>query len=328
MQGLEGEIMNQVSRRALLGATVAAPAFAQSVSRPARVVIGFPAGGSSDIVARLYAQRLSGLYAPSMIVDGRVGAAGRIAVEHIRDAEKDGSAYLQTPASMLTLQPHIYPGQVRYDALTDLIPVSTVCSFPFALIVPMAHPARDLAGFVTWAKAQQGEIPFASPAAGAAPHFLGLILGQKIGVRFTHVPYRGAVPAIQDVIGNRLNMFIGVLGDVTPHHGAGARMLAVTSGARIARYPDVPTFAELGYPEMAQEEWFGAALPAGTPAPVVQSLFDAIKAVSLRPDMVEALGRLEFANTTSASPAAFAAQIRREREAWGPVVRNSGFTPE
>ena len=320
--------MTKIRRRAILGASAALPALAQPVSRPGRIVIGFPPGGSSDIVARLYAQRLSGLYAPSMIVDGRVGAAGRIAVEHVRDAERDGTAYLQTPASMLTLQPHIYPREVRYDALVDLIPVSTVCSFPFALIVPMAHPARDLAGFVAWARAQQGEVPFASPAAGAAPHFLGLILGQKIGVRFTHVPYRGAVPAIQDVIGNRLQMFIGVLGDVTPHHGQGVRMLAVSAAARVPRYPDVPTFAELGHPELSQEEWFGAALPAGTPAPVVQALFDAIRAVSVRPDMVEALGRLEFGNTTSASPAAFAAQIRAEREAWGPVVRNSGFTPE
>lgn len=320
--------MTKIGRRAILGASAALPALAQPVSRPGRIVIGFPPGGSSDIVARLYVQRLSGLYAPSMIVDGRVGAAGRIAVEHIRDAERDGTAYLQTPASMLTLQPHIYPREVRYDALVDLIPVSTVCSFPFALIVPMAHPARDLAGFVAWARAQRGEVPFASPAAGAAPHFLGLILGQKIGVRFTHVPYRGAVPAIQDVIGNRLQMFIGVLGDVTPHHGQGVRMLAVSAAARVPRYPDVPTFAELGHPELSQEEWFGAALPAGTPAPVVQALFDAIRAVSVRPDMVEALGRLEFGSTISASPAAFAAQIGREREAWGPVVRNSGFTPE
>ncbi len=320
--------MTEISRRALLATPLTLPALAQPAGRPGRVVIGFPPGGSSDIVARLYAQRLSGTYAPNVLVDGRVGAAGRIAVEYVRDAEKDGTVYLQTPASMLTLQPHIYPGQVRYDALTDLLPVSAVCSFPFGLIVPMAHPARDLAGFVAWAKAQQGEVPFASPAAGAAPHFLGLILGQKIGVRFTHVPYRGAVPAIQDVIGNRLQMFIGVLGDVSPHHGTGARMLAISSTARVPRYPDVPTFAELGYPEMNQEEWFGAALPAGTPAPVVQALFDAIKAASVRPDMIEALGRLEFANTTSASPAAFAAQIRAEREMWGPVVRNSGFTPE
>ncbi len=320
--------MHRIPRRALFAATLASPALAQTVSRNGRVVIGFPAGGSSDVVARLYAEKLRGVFAPNMIVDGRVGAAGRIAVEHVRDADKDGTVYLQTPASMLTLQPHIYPREVRYDALTDLIPVTSVCSFPFAMIVPMAHPARDMAGFVTWAKAQQGEIPFASPASGAAPHFMGLILAQTIGVRMTHVPYRGAVPAIQDVIGNRLNMFMGVLGDVSPHHGTGVRMLAVSSAQRVPRYADVPTFAELGYPQLSQEEWFGALLPAGTPQPIVTGLFNAIRQVAARPDMVEALGRLEFAPTMSASPAAFAAQIRAERETWGPVVRASGFTPE
>ncbi len=320
--------MSSIPRRAVLAAPLATPALAQTVARNSRIVIGFPAGGSSDVVARLYAERLRGVFAPNMIVDGRVGAAGRIAVEHVRDAEKDGTTYLQTPASMLTLQPHIFPREVRYDALTDLIPVSTVCSFPFAMIVPMAHPARDFAGFVAWARAQQGEIPFASPAAGAAPHFMGLMLAQAIGVRMTHVPYRGAVPAIQDVIGNRLNMFMGVLGDVSPHHGTGVRMLAVSSAQRVARYADVPTFAELGLPALSKDEWFGALLPAGTPAPIVTGLFDAIRQVAARPDMVEALGRLEFAPTVSASPAAFAAQIREEREGWGPVVQNSGFTPE
>lgn len=160
--------MAAMDRRTLLGGAIlaaglAAPARAQTVGRNGRVVIGFPAGGSSDVVARLYAERLRGVYAPNMIVDGRVGAAGRIAVEHVRDADKDGTTYLQTPASMLTSQPHIFPREVRYDALTDLIPVSTVCSFPFALIVPMAHPARDLAGFVAWARAQQGKSPLPRP---------------------------------------------------------------------------------------------------------------------------------------------------------------------
>jgi len=325
--------MPSLSRRAALAAALATPAlvslaYANTVNRNARVVIGFPPGGSSDVVARLYAERLRGVFAPNMLVDGRVGAAGRIAVEHVRDADKDGTTYLQTPASMLTLQPHVYPREVRYDALTDLAPVTTVCSFPFALIVPMAHPARDLAGFVAWARGQQGDIPFASPASGSAPHFIGLLLAQAIGVRVTHVPYRGAVPAIQDVIGNRLNMFVGVLGDVTPHHGSGVRMLAVSSAQRVPRYADIPTFAELGYPQLSQEEWFGAFLPAGTAAPIVTGLFDAIRQVAARPDMVEALARLEFAPTVSASPAAFAQQIRSERESWGPAVRGSGFTPE
>ena len=324
--------MTQVTRRALMGAglTIAAPALlqAQTVSRNARIIVGFPAGGSSDIVARIYAERLRGVYAPNVIVEGRVGAAGRIAVEFVKDADKDGTTFLQTPASMLTLQPHLFPRDVRYDALTDFIPVSTVCTFPFAFCVPMAHPARNLAEFATWARAQPNEIPYASPAAGASPHFMGLILAQALGIRMTHVPYRGAVPAVQDLIAGRLNAFMGVLGDVAPHNGVGLRILALSSTTRNPRFAEVPTFQELGLPALTKSEWFGVLLPAGTPAPVVQGLFNAIAQVGTSPEMRVALERLEFGVGVSESPAAFAALIRREREEWGPIVLASGFTPE
>lgn len=326
-----------LKRRAALGA-LALPAFtglaftgdarADIINRQARLIVGFPPGGSSDIVARIYADKLRGVYAPSLIVDGRVGAAGRIAVEAVKAGEPDGSIFLQTPASMLTLQPHVFPREVRYDALTDLIPVSTVCSFPFALAVPASHPARTLPQLVTWMRAQRGEVPFASPAAGSAPHFLGVSFGKGLGVPMTHVPYRGAVPAVQDLIGGRLPIFVGVLGDVSPQHGTGARMLAVSSPQRNPRYPDVPTFLELGYPNLSKDEWFGVLLPANTPAAIVNGLHASITQVARQPDLVAALDRLEFLPTVSASPAAFRDLIARERAEYGPIVRESGFQPE
>ena len=320
-----------IGRRAAFGlaaATVAGTAGAQTLQRPARIIVGFPAGGSSDVIARLYAERLRGLYAPQVIVDGRVGAAGRIAVEFVRDAEKDGSVFLQTPASMLTLQPHVFPREVRYDALTDLIPVTTVCTFPFAFAVPKDHPAQSLPAWIDWAKAQRQELPWASPAAGSAPHFMGIVLAKKAGISMTHVPFRGAAPAVQDLIAGRLSCFIGVLGDVSTHHGQGLRLLAVSSAARNPRFPDVPTFRELGHPDLDKDEWFGALLPAGTPAPIVEALHRAIRTAAATPEMVAALDRLEYAPTTSDSPAAFAARIRRERDEWATVVRESGFRPE
>jgi tripartite-type tricarboxylate transporter receptor subunit TctC len=322
-----------IGRRAalMLGAgALALPglARAQTVRRNARMVIGFPPGGSSDVVARIYAEKLRGPYAPAVVVDGRPGAAGRIAVEHVRDAEKDGTVFLQTPASMLTVQPHVFPREVRYDALTDLIPVSTVCTFPFALSVPMNHPAKTLAEWAAWSRAQPNETPWASPASGSVPHFVGIMLGRRLGLRLEHVPYRGGAPAVQDVIGGRLPLFIGVLSEVLPHHGTGLRIIAVTSPARFSKLPEVPTLAELGYPEQTAEEWFGMLLPAGTPAPVVQGLHSAIRGAAAQPDVVEALGRLEFLPTTSDTPQAFADRIRRERDLWGRVVRESGFKPE
>jgi tripartite-type tricarboxylate transporter receptor subunit TctC len=325
--------MNTVlRRRGLLGVAAAGltlPAQAQTtLSRNARAIVGFPPGGSSDVVARLYAEKLRGVYAPGIIVEGRVGAAGRIAVEFVRDAEKDGSVYLQTPASMLTVQPHVFPREVRYDGLTDLTPVSTVCTFPFTFAVPSSHPARSFADLVAWLRAQPGEVPFASPAAGSAPHFLGIMLAKKLGVRMTHVPYRGAAPAVQDLVGGRLPLFVGVLGDVSPQHGQGARMLASTAQARNPRYPDVPTVTELGHPDLSKDEWFGVLLPPGVPAAVRQALHGAITRVAAMPEVVAALDRLEYLPTVSASPQEFADRIRRERTEWGQVVRESGFQPE
>lgn len=321
-----------IPRRAALGLAAAAllapPLRAQTVARNARVIVGFPPGGSSDVVARLYAERLRGLFAPQVIVEGRVGAAGRIAVEFVKGADADGLTVLQTPASMLTLQPHVFPREVRYDALVDLIPVSTVCTFPFAFAVPKDHPAQSLAGWIDWAKAQGRELPWASPAAGSAPHFMGIMLARKAGLSLTHVPFRGAAPAVQELIAGRLSCFIGVLGDVSPQQGEGLRMLAVSSTARNPRFPQVPTFRELGHPELDKDEWFGALLPANTPAPVVEGLHRAIRTAAATPELMAALERLEFSPTTSASPADFAARIRRERADWAAVVRDSGFRPE
>jgi tripartite-type tricarboxylate transporter receptor subunit TctC len=133
---------------------------------------------------------------------------------------------------------------------------------------------------------------------------------------------------VQDLIAGRLSCFIGVLGDVSPQHGQGLRLLAVSSAARNPRFPDVPTFRELGHPDLDKDEWFGALLPAGTPAPVVEALHRAIRSAAAMPEMVAALDRLEYAPTTSDSPAAFAARIRRERDEWAAVVRDSGFRPE
>lgn len=319
--------MTTFTRRAALGAAaiLAAPGLlrAQTIARPARIIIGFPPGGSSDVVARLYAERLRVAYATQIVVENRTGAAGRIAVEAVKGAMPDGETILQTPASMLTLQPWVFPRQVRYDALTDFVPVSTVVSFPFALAVPADHPARDLPGFVAWAKAQR-DVPYASPAAGASPHFMGVMLAKAIGASMTHVVYRGAAPAVQDLIAGRLAAFIGVLGDVAPQNGQGLRILAVSAPQRLPRYPAIPTFAELGFPALTKDEWFGMLLPGATPAPVAQGLFEAIRAAARDPAMREALDKLDYSATVSESPAAFAARIRREREEWGAIVRESG----
>ncbi|MBI0538794.1 twin-arginine translocation pathway signal protein [Roseomonas sp. KE2513] len=329
-------IKSMISRRSTVVALGAAPligalgrsAAAQpraALDRNARMVVGYVPGGPTDTIARLLAERLRGTYAPQVIVDNRPGAAGRLGVELIKGAAPDGTNVLLTPATTLTIFPHVYPRTTRYDALTDFVPVSTICASPYAFAVRADHPAHDLASFAAWAKQQGDAVPFGSPAAGAGPHFAGVRLAQKIGVQLTHVPYRGTAPALQDMLGGQIPAVSLQVGDLVEYHRAGkARILGVSSAARLPSLPDVPTFSELGHPDLTGEEWFGILLPARTPAPMVEGLHTAILKAAENPELREALERQQYRMFTQ-SPQEFAELIRTERAKWGPVVQESGF---
>ncbi|MCZ8150614.1 MAG: tripartite tricarboxylate transporter substrate-binding protein, partial [Roseomonas sp.] len=207
-----------------------APAWAQAptVPRNVRMLVGFAAGGPTDLVARLYAERLRPTYAPTAIVENRPGASGRLALEAVRAAEPDGTTLLMSPASVMTLQPHIFPREARHDALTDFVPVCTLCEFAFGIAVPVSHPARSFAELIAWLRAQGGrDVAFGSPGAGSGGHFVGDMLGRAVGVRMNHVPYRGGAPAVQDTIAGNIPMVVSVLSDLVPQHGQGLRVLAI-----------------------------------------------------------------------------------------------------
>jgi tripartite-type tricarboxylate transporter receptor subunit TctC len=191
----------------LLGAALGtAPRATQAnptVPLPARALVGFAPGGPTDTAARLYADALRGAYAPHVLVENRAGAGGRLAVEAVKVAAPDGTALLMTPGSVVTLQPHVYPRQVKYDALVDLAPVGTLCTFSVGIAVPSGHPAKDLREFAAWARVpgRRGVLRLARRRLG--PHFIGGRFGRAVGARLTHVPYRGAAPALQDLLGGR-----------------------------------------------------------------------------------------------------------------------------
>jgi tripartite-type tricarboxylate transporter receptor subunit TctC len=308
------------------------PAIAQQQKQPvvdrlARIVVGFPAGGSSDTIARLYAEQLRGSYAPQLIVENRAGAGGRLAIEGVKGADPDGTTILQTPASMLTIYPHLYRQTLRYDTLTDFAPVSTVCIFPFALAVRADHPARDFAGFAAWARSQQGAVRFASPAAGSLPHFFGTQVGKALGIPVEHIPYRGTAPALTGLLTGDIPFVLVLLGEVAEQHRGGqVRILAISSSERVPRLSDLPTFSELGHPELVAEEWFAMLLPARTPAPIVDGLRRAIASAAEKPELREALAKLEYRPFVGA-PEELAQLIRTERDRWGPIVLESGFKP-
>jgi len=321
-----------LARRALLAAPLFAPAIARAqapvVGRPARILCGFPAGGTVDLTCRLLAERLRGNWAPQVVVENRVGATGRLAIEEAVRAEADGATILITPASMVTIYGHLYGSRLRYDPLADLAPVTPVVLYPFSMAVgPGAPGVTDLRGLIALARSRNG-LNYASPAAGSVPHFTGVMLARAAGVELVHVPYRGAAPAITDVIAGQIPATINVIGDQVEHHRGGRmRMIAVTSPQRLPRFPDVATFAEQGFPDLTADEWFGAFLPArATPALVGQlnaALRDAVAEPALRQNLIQR----EF--EPAHSPAQdFAARIRAETTKWGPIVQASGFRPE
>lgn len=313
-------------------ATLAAPvplrAQSPAIDRPARMVVGFPPGGGADIVARLFAERLRGLYAPQVLVENRTGAAARLAVEAVKSAAPDGQTILMTPESVLVIYPHTYPRTLRYDALRDFAPAAGMLASGLCLLVAANHPARDFQGFIQWARARGQEVDYASPAAGSTPFFLAHQMALATGITMNHVSYRGSQAAVPDLLSGRLQAMAGVTGEFTPWHRDGrVRILAVSSRERAAGIPEVPTMVELGFPQIVIEAWWMALLPAGTPAPIVQALNRAVQEVAATPDMRAQIARLDLFPTPG-SPEQVAERIRSETERWGPIVRATGFVAD
>ena len=238
----------------------------------------FPPGGSLDVVARLLVEHMKG-YAPSLIVDNRPGAGGRIALEALKSGEPDGSLLALTPGDQVTLFPHVYQ-KLSYDTLRDFVPVTTVCTFPFLLAIGPMVPSNvtTLAQFIEWCRANPKLATYGSPGAGTRPHFLGVTLARAAGIEFVHLPYKGGAPAIQDLLGGQIPATISVFANAFPHVQSGSlRALAITAPQRSPLLPNVPTAREAGYPGMEAVEWFGLFAPAKTPIDIVSALHAAVQ---------------------------------------------------
>ena len=322
------------SRRALLSAPalLAQPARGQQsptpLDRPARIVIGFPPGGSVDVVARLYAEALRGRYAPHVVVESRPGAGARLAMDAVRSATPDGSTMLLTPAGGFILHPTLFPQTVKPEPEAELAPITTVCALPFALVLAPGHPARDIAGFIAWAKAQREPVSYGLPSAGSMAHFTGMQIGRTLGLGLNPVPYRGSAPALSELMGGHIPMVVIPLGGVPGLHREGqVRILATTAPGPLASLPGVQSFAAAGYPDLAIEEWFGLFLPARAPAATQAALHQAMLDAAATPALREGLARIEYTPLTMDS-AALLARIKRERAHWAQVIHDAGFKVE
>jgi tripartite-type tricarboxylate transporter receptor subunit TctC len=308
-------------------AGLAPQARAQAIAKSARLLVGFPPGGSIDVVARLLVDQMKS-YAASVIVDNRPGAGGRLVLDALKGSDPDGSVIVVTPGDQVTLFPHVY-AKLSYDPLKDFVPVTTVCTVQFLLTIGPMVPAqvKTLADFIEWCRANPKLATYGTPGAGSRPHFLGVALARAAGFDFVYSPYKGGPPAIQDLLGGQLPATISVLSNALPHIRSGhLRALATTAPQRSVLLPDVATFKEAGYPTLEGVEWFGILAPANTPADVVNALNHTIRR-ALETDAVKAgLTKLAF-ETAGTSPSDFARLMRFDIERWGTVVRESGFHP-
>jgi len=300
-----------------------------AIDKAVKIVVGFPPGGAADSVARLLAQQLTGSYAPTVIVENKPGAGGRIAAQAVKAGEADGSQILLTPASILTIYPYVYK-KLGYDSLADFTPVSSAAKVSFAFSVSSAVPAsvKTVTDYVAWAKANPKDANYGSPAAGATPHFVGVMLGRAAGLQLNHIPYKGGAPLVSDLLGGQVQAGVNVLPEVLSHHQAGKLRILAVSGARRSPYlPGVPTLSESGFKEVAADEYFAVFAPAKTPADMVTKLNAAInKALKARP-LIEALEKLSF-EVEGQSQADFTKIVKSELLKWGPVVKASGFSSE
>lgn len=310
-------------------AGVAPSVLAQAGGKPARIIVGAAAGGGSDVIARLLAEKLRGSYAPSVIVDNRPGANGQIAVDLIKGGESDGSLMLLTPDFRMTVFPHSHR-KLSYDPLRDFVPVAICSKSAMALSAGPMLPAgiTTLAGFLQWAKANPKQALYATTSAGGTPHLSGVMLSRAAGVELTPVHYKGGAPALQDLLAGQAPVAINPEGEVLPHARSGRiRVLAVTGAQRSRFLPEVATMIESGFRDIMVEAWLGFFVVAKTPPETVARLGAAIGGALKAEGIAESFARAGM-DVAYAGPEQFAAILRADIDRWGPIVRASGFVAD
>lgn len=326
----------KLDRRRWIGMGAAAPwAFASLKARAtpahgvAKVLAGFPAGGSVDAISRRLADAMQGSYARALVVDNRSGAGGRMAIEALRQASGDGSSFLVSPADMFTIYPHIYP-QLSYG-WPDFVPVASVCSFDYVWAVGPGTPdsVRTLQDYAAWVRADPKRAAYASPAAGTPSHFIGSIFADAMRVQMTHVAYRGSAPAIQDLLGGVLPAFCTTVPDLMAYASdPRIRVLAVAARERSPFMPQVPTFAEQGYAQLVlAPNFFLVLLPRSASAATVDTLADAVRD-ALRMPRVETALRTLGQTPDWSGPAATAQRLQVQLAHWSGIVKRTGFVAE
>lgn len=310
----------------LLLASLALAAQAQPYpSKPLRIVVPFAPGGSTDIVARILAERLAGPLGQPVTVENRAGAAGNIGGEAVARSAPDGYTLLMATTGVMAINNALYKS-MTYDAAKDLEPVVFTTSITNVLSVPPEIPAKTVTELVALAKAQPGKLSFASSGAGSSTHLSGELFKSMAGIDVLHVPYKGSGQALVDLMAGRVSMIFDNMPSVLPYiRGGKLRGLGVTGAKRSAAMPELPTIAEAGVPGYESLSWSGIAAPAGTPREIVMRLNREIGSVLAASDVRQKLTELG-AEPVGGPPETFAAHVRAERDKWSRLVRERNIT--
>jgi tripartite-type tricarboxylate transporter receptor subunit TctC len=313
---------------AALIAFVPAGASAQPYpSKPVRIIVPFPAGGTADILARILGEKMSESLGQPVVVENRAGAAGGIGAALAAKSPPDGYTLFMGTTGTQTMNP-VINSKIGYDPLADFAPVSNFAASPFVLVVHPSFPAKTLPELVEAAKREPRKLQYATFGTGSSAHMTGEMFRTRAGVEIVHVPYKGAPQAITDVIAGHVHMTFSLLPTVLPHIRAGkVRAIAVAAPARDPALPDVPTFAEGGMPGFVSDSWYGVLAPAGTPQPVVAKLNAEVRRVLALPEVRQRLAQ-EGAVAVGNTPEHFAEQIRSELAHWKKVAQDARIAVE
>lgn len=302
--------------------TVAAPAHAEFPEKPIRLILPYPPGGPTDLLARVVAAEMSNTLGQQVVVDNRPGASGMIGAEQVARATPDGYTILAN-ASLHVINPSIYP-DMRYDAIKDFAPITQLAAVPLVLVVPPSSPIKKPQDIVTQDNKNPGKLSFGSAGTASSQQLAGESFKIAAGIDMLHVPYRGSAPALADLVGGQIDLMFDSMPSAMPFISSGQlRAVAVTTSQRATALPDVPTVAESGYPGFDISTWYGFWAPAGTPEPVVAKLAEHA-AMALKTPQVRERYAAMGAEPVGSSPADFAAYNVSEGEKWAEIVRKSG----
>ncbi len=314
---------------AVLGlAAIAAPfasAHAQAAypSKPIRLIVPFPPGGGTDMIARTVAQKLTDQNKWNVIVDNRPGAGGNLGVDAAAKSPADGYTLVIGQTSNLAINPTLYP-KLPYDPLKDLVPVALVSSSPIVMAAPINSPFKSYADVVAAAKGKPDALTLGYSGNGTVAHLAGELAENAADIKLRHIPYKGAAQAMTDLVGGQIDLYMSsvptLLGQV---RNGKLKVIAITSAKRSPQLPDVPTLAESGYKGFEAVTWFGILAPAGTPAPIVAQLNKAINSALQQPDVADKL-RSEGGDVLGGTAEQFSALLKAEVPRWARIVKDSG----